>query len=99
MEKLLLVENKAALMTPDKKCILRGTGSDKELCLLDEKSNKKLMLYKSIGMAEAAKDGAYIHVSEKVKELYNITSGYKYNKDKCGELIAVEVKCDFTVNI
>ena len=89
-------ETCGVIMTPDKKCILRGKSRyGMQLCLVDEKSRLKVRKWSiSKGITNFV-DTKYIRVSNNAKELYNI-AGNKYEPDKMGELIAVKLNVTYS---
>lgn len=92
----LFRENCGVIMTPDKKCVLRGKGSyNMCLCLVEEKSRYSIRKYRNVKNIEKYIDTRWIKVSDKVKELYNLDTN-KYDKDKMGELVSVKLKVTYS---
>ena len=92
----LFRENCGVIMTPDKKCVLRGKGSyNMCLCLVEEKSRYSIRKYRNVKNIEKYIDTRWIKVSDKVKELYKLDSN-RYNKDKMGELISVKLSVTYS---
>lgn len=92
---ILFKETRGVIMTPDKKCILRGHGAYKmKLHLLDEKSRLKIKMYKNTkGIADFI-DKRFITVTDAVKEEYKLESN-KYDSKIMGELIGVKLKATY----
>ena len=89
-------ETCGVIMTPDKKCILRGKSRyGMQLCLVDEKSRLKVHKWGITKGITNLVNTKYIRVSNNVKELYNI-DGNKYDPAKMGELIAVKLNVTYS---
>lgn len=90
----LLVQNGAVIMTEDKACILRGTAKTQyELCLVDEKSKRKIREARGIKTAEQIAKHDYIKLSDKVAEFYGVdTRLYSENNEKLPKLIGVKTR-------
>lgn len=88
-------ETRGVIMTPDKKCILRGHDTyTMKLHLLDEKSRLKLKMYKNTKGITDFIDKRFITVTDAVKKMYNLTNN-KYNSEIMGELIGVKLKATY----
>lgn len=101
--RLLFTETENIIMTPDKKCILRGNSKyNMTICLVDEPSklkvkhsrNGKAML-QSV-QAHMSKSWSNIKMTDAVRKLYN-TDKSLYKEDELGELIAVKVEAKFSI--
>lgn len=92
--KLLHIQNRAVLMTEDKKCILRGTsGTLYELCLRTEKSKRNIKEFRGLKSALEFTKYSRIKMSDEVVKHYNLSrSIYKPEDATMPRLIAVKVK-------
>jgi hypothetical protein len=91
---ILETTKRAVLMTPDMKCILRGSGpSSYMLFTLDEKSRRKIKLFANKAGAKNALNSyccsRFLRVSDDVVKLYNID---RLNNRNLPELIPVSVE-------
>lgn len=88
-------QNRAVIMTEDRKCILRGTPKTKyELCLVNEKSRRQIKETRGVMTAEQiVKYRHIIYLSKAVKEYYGTDSGiYNFKDTKIPKLIGVKAK-------
>lgn len=91
----ITAQNRAVIMTEDKKCILRGTPKTRyELCLVNEKSRRQIRETRGVLTAEQiVKYNHTIYLSDVVKEYYGTDSGiYNFKDTKIPKLIGVKAK-------
>ena len=88
------VSNGAVIMTEDKMCVLRGTARTMyELCLIDEKSKRKIREARGVKTAEQTAKHKYIRLSDKVAEFYGVdTRLYSEDNNKLPKLIGVKTR-------
>ena len=94
--KVIKTDRAYVKMTKDKKCILRGSKeTGYTLCLLDEKSKKKITEYKSLSKCITSRE---ISLSEGVRKFYN-TERYGYLNSGLPELIDVKGEYKLEIDI
>ena len=95
----IVAQNRAVIMTEDKKCILRGTSKTKyELCLVGEKSKRQIKEARGIKSAEdIVRYNDFIYLSDAVKEFYNVEYNRYRDDDKIPKLIGVKARKVLTI--
>lgn len=95
----IVAQNRAVIMTEDKKCILRGTAKTRyELCLVEEKSKRQIKEARGIKSAEdIVKYNDFIRLSDAVKEFYGTDSNLYREGEKVPKLIGVKARKILTI--
>ena len=92
-------ENKVAVMTEDRNCILRGRDKyNLKLYLVGESSKQKIKMFRGVKSAEnqISSRNVLISMSDKVIEKYNLKT-HKYNEDLLGKLVGIKVRCTYEI--
>ena len=90
-------ETRGVIMTPDKKCILRGHDNyHMVMCTVEEKSKFKIKAYRHFKNITDYINTDRLRITEQVKQLYGI-DGNLYNAEKMGKLIGVKIKAYYEI--